>query len=302
MADTPYQSPRLEEIRQRIDRLDGTIHDALMERAQLVLEIGEEKRKNNIQVVQPAREARMIRRLLARHKGALPPMAVVRIWRELVGAVSLLQTGLKVAVCAPDARHDLWDMARDYFGSCLPMQKYQSAMSTISAVCDGKATFAIVPWPESEEDTPWWTALRQGTTDDLNIIVRLPHGDDPEEANPDRRALIVSRSGFDDSGDDRSFLLVDCGAGVSRARMMDVAKKNNLNPLFISSTRPVKTGHYRHLIEVEGYVGAADPRLAQFSVGLNDEGAKVASVGGYPVPVKYAKTVKTQVPEIKAAS
>lgn len=302
MADNPYQSPRLEEIRQRIDRLDGTIHDALMERAQLVLDIGEEKRKNNIQVVQPAREARMIRRLLGRHKGVLPPMAVVRIWRELVGAVSLLQTGLKVAVFVPEGRYDLWDMARDYFGSCLPMQKLPGAIPAISAVRDGKATFAVVPWPESEEDQPWWSCLRQGMSDDMNIIIRLPHGEDPEDSNPDRRALVVSRAGFDDSGDDHSFLLIDCGVGVSRARMVDVAKKIGFNPLFISSTRPVKAGHYQHLMEVDGYVGAGDTRLAMFAAGLDDEHAKVTSVGGYPVPVKYAKTVKTQVPDIKAAS
>ncbi len=102
MSEKPYNSPQLDKIRCQIDALDERIHDALMERAELVLKVGEEKRKNNIQIVQPAREARMIRRLLGRHHGALPEMAVVRIWRELVGAVSLLQTGLKVAVVAPE--------------------------------------------------------------------------------------------------------------------------------------------------------------------------------------------------------
>lgn len=84
MAHKPYKSKELDEIRKKIDELDTRIHDTLKERAELVLKIGEEKRKNNIEIVQPAREAQMIRRLLSKHKGALPEMAVVRIWRELV--------------------------------------------------------------------------------------------------------------------------------------------------------------------------------------------------------------------------
>src|SRR5476649_492790 len=110
-------SKTVDEIRKTIDGMDNTIHDLLMQRAELVLKIGEEKRKNNVQVVQPDREIIMLRRLLARHKGPLPKEAVVRIWRELVGAVSLLQTGLKVAVAVPDDQSGIvyWDMAKDYF-------------------------------------------------------------------------------------------------------------------------------------------------------------------------------------------
>ncbi|MBN8522214.1 MAG: chorismate mutase [Alphaproteobacteria bacterium] len=294
MSDTPYQSPRLDDIRKRIDSLDSTIHDALMERATLVLEIGEEKRKNNIQVVQPAREARMIRRLLGRHKGVLPEMAVVRIWRELVGAVSLLQTGLKVAVCVTEGRQDIWDMARDYFGSCLPMSKVAAPLSAIGAVREGKATFAVLPWPENEEDQPWWAFLRQGSQDEMNIIIRLPHGDDPEGGNPDNRALVVSKSGFDDSGDDHSFLLIECHAGVSRARLVDMAKKNGLVPVFISSQRSAKTPLSLHLMEVSGYIGKEDHRLKLFAASLEDDQTRITCIGGYPVPMTYAKTVQVK--------
>ncbi|HEY8192071.1 MAG TPA: chorismate mutase, partial [Alphaproteobacteria bacterium] len=43
----------VEDIRHKIDSLDNQLHDLLMERAELVLKIGEEKRKNNVQVIQP---------------------------------------------------------------------------------------------------------------------------------------------------------------------------------------------------------------------------------------------------------
>ncbi|PZQ46120.1 MAG: chorismate mutase [Micavibrio aeruginosavorus] len=290
----PYNSVALDEIRQKIDELDNRIHDTLMERAELVLKVGEEKRKNNIQIVQPAREARMIRRLLGRHKGALPEMAVVRIWRELVGAVSLLQKGLKVTVAMQDTQNEYWDLARDYFGSCLPMTKAVSAISAISTLKDGKTTFAVVPCPIMEDDQPWWTFLDQNAPDPMKIIMRLPHGEDPANPNPDYRALVVSKAGFDDSGQDNSFLLIQCDASISRARLVEMAKKAGLTALGLSSKRNSSSAMPSvHLMEVEDYVTTDDTRLSEFIKALEDPGANVVCVGGYPVPPLYSRTVKS---------
>ncbi len=290
----PYNSPALDDIRKKIDELDNRIHDTLMERAELVLKVGEEKKKNNIQIVQPAREARMIRRLLGRHSGVLPEMAVVRIWRELVGAVSLLQTGLKVIVAMPDTGHEQWDLARDYFGSSLPMSKVSTAVSAISALKENKVTFAVVPRPQMEEEQPWWTFLGPNSPESMQIIVALPHGEDPENKNTDHRALVVSKSGFDDSGEDNSFLLIQCDASVSRGRLVDLAKKVGLTALSLSSKRNNASGAPAlHLMEVEDYIGKDEKRLTDFIAALEDPGANITCVGGYPVPPKYSRTVKS---------
>lgn len=290
----PYNTPGLDEIRKKIDELDNRIHDTLMERAELVLKVGEEKRKNNIQIVQPAREARMIRRLLSRHKGALPEMAVVRIWRELVGAVSLLQKGLKVAVTMPDGQSDAWDLAKDYFGSCLPMTKCSTAISAISALKEDKTTFAVVPWPEMEDEQPWWTYLGGASSDPMQIIIALPHGRDPEQVGTENRVLVISKSGFDDSGEDNSFLLIQCDATVSRAKLVDLAKKASLTALSISSKRNSSPAMPSlHLMEVEDYIARDDKRLKEFVAAFDDPGANVFCVGGYPVPPSYARSVKS---------
>ena len=289
----PYNSPALDEIRQKIDELDNRIHDTLMERAELVLKVSAEKKKHNIQIVQPAREARMIRRLLGRHKGALPEMAVVRIWRELVGAVSLLQTGLKVAVTVPqDQPGDYWDHARDYFGSCLPMQQFNSALPAISAVKDDKATFAVVPWPRDDDEQPWWTYLGPNTPQEMHVIMALPHGHDPDDPNPDTRALVLSKAGFDDSGHDRSFLLIQCEQENSRGGLVDLAKKAGLTALSMSSKRATSPMMPAlHLMEVEDYVTKGDDRVETFRKSLDDQGANIICVGGYPVPPVYSRTV-----------
>ncbi len=295
MAQKPYNSSALDGIRQQIDALDTRIHDTLVERAELVLRIGEEKRKSNIDVVQPAREARMIRELLSKHKGALPEMAVVRIWRELVGAVSLLQTGLKVVVAEFEDRLEYWDLAKDYFGSCLPMSRMASPLSAINAVRDGRATFAVVPYPndgpDSEDDKPWWNYLDAGTENSLSIIVRLPHGDDPHNKNPDYRALVVARTGFDSSDDDHSFLYIECDPSISRGKIASMAEQNGFKPVSLSSKHTDKGNDARkHLLEVVGYWRDEMVDVKNFS-SLLGEGGHVFCVGGYPVPAVYSKTI-----------
>ena len=293
MAQKPYHSEKLDTIRQKIDALDTKIHDTLVERAELVLQIGEEKRANNIEVVQPAREARMIRRLLGKHKGSLPEMAVVRIWRELVGAVSLLQTGIKIVVADVPDCPEHWDLAKDYFGSCLPMTRAGSPLGAIGSVREGNATFAVVPFPEDNEEQPWWDYLGVGTEEAMNITVRLPHGDDPQNLNPDYRSLVVGKTGFDSSDEDRSFVMVTCDQSVSRAKIASSAEESQLKPLSLSSKRePIDSDNpmRKHLLEVDDYVRDGDARIESFQEKF-EEGVQVYCVGGYPVPPTYSKTI-----------
>lgn len=305
MAQKPYNSPKLDEIRQRIDELDTRIHETLMERAELVLQIGEEKRKNNIEVVQPAREARMIRRLLKRHEGALPEMAVVRIWRELVGAVSLLQTGLKVVVAEVDGHPEYWDEAKDYFGSCLPMERIFSPLAAIKAVREGRATFAVVPYPydgpDNEDDNPWWEELELGTESAMSIIIRLPHGDDPKNTNPASRSVVVAKMGFDGSDDDHSFIFIECDPSHSRAKIVSTAEEAGLKAASLASKQVTnESPSRRHLLEVEGYWKDEMAEVQKLKELLGDE-ATVFCAGGYPVPPIYSKTVISQAESIPAA-
>lgn len=295
MTQKPYHSENLESIRQKIDALDTRIHDTLVERAKLVLKVGEEKRKNNIEVVQPAREARMIRRLLAKDNGVLPEMAVVRIWRELVGAVSLLQTGLKVTVAEEPDCPEYWDLAKDYFGSCLPMNRSASPLSAVNAVRDGRATFAVVPYPNEGAEEPteslWWENLSAGSDSPLSIIVRLPHGDDPNNKNPDYRALVIAKSGFDESDDDHSFIFIQSDPEISRGKIISYAEESGLNPVGISS-KSLSDGCLtrNHLMEVKGYHTDQCDHIKQLTELLGSE-TQVFCVGGYPVPPVYSKTI-----------
>jgi chorismate mutase-like protein len=296
------KNPNLvKEIRQQIDNLDNKVHDLLMERASLVMKIGEAKRKSNTQVVQPDREAIMIRRLLTRHKGPLPKEAVVRIWRELVGAVSLLQTGLKVVVTVPeDDGLQYWDMSKDYFSSVLPMSRVVDPLAALAAVRENKATFGVVPWPVSDEQNPWWIHLiDKDGSQPLRIMGRLPLGNrNNDSLDAKDKALVVAQGSFDPSGNDRSFLALDISAGVSRSKIFEKAEALSLKVLSIYSFLNQEEQLTRYLIEVEDYVSEEDEKLSLLLQLLGQEDGRCTSLGGYPTPPVYHDKVGKGAEEI----
>jgi len=279
-------SKKLEQIREKIDRLDNKIHDLLMERADLVSDVAEEKKKNNLQIVHPAREAGMIRRLLDRHSGALPEQAVVRIWRELVGAVSLMQSGLKVVVCDPQGDGGYWDMARNYFGSVIPMQKVSNPLVALSTVREDEASFAVMPWPVETEENPWWSFLaHQEGLQKIRIVCALPYGLAKGEAfsSLNLRGLVISKIDFKGSGKDNSVIIAELDPAVSRGRVYDACKAAGLEPLSIYTRSGNEFGgNSVHFIEVKGYYDSEDSKLAALNAEFDGEQSYFALIGGYP--------------------
>jgi chorismate mutase/prephenate dehydratase len=282
---------KLEDIRKKIDSLDDQIHELLMQRADLIVDISEAKKKGNIPIVQPAREAKMIRRLLARHRGPLPEAAIVKIWRELVGAVSLLQKGLKVSVSTGEGHAFCWDMAKEYFGSVLPMVRTSAPITSISAVREDEVYFAVVPWPQDGESTPWWPFL-MNPEHDIRIVAAMPYGIAKDQSSGAQdRALVVSKTDYAPSGEDRTFIAIIIDGDVSRAKIIDVFKEEKLKVLGIN-TRNKGPGDGMHLVEVEEFVKQDDPRLEKITGKFDGKSLKIFVVGGYPVPPVYKNAEK----------
>lgn len=277
-------SKTLKEIRKEIDALDNQVHDLLMQRAALVNSVIAAKKKEGAQIVQPAREARMMRRLLSRHEGVLPKSTIVRIWRELVGSVAFLQSGFTVVVCSDEHSSAYWDMAKDYFGSSVPMKKAVGAQNSLAQVADGDATFAVLPWPDFNSDSaPWWgrlvNAAKQSRT--LSIVCALPHGQGKKD---DRdvfdRAVVVSKTKFMDSGDDVSFIAMEVSAKVSRDKLIEAIEQAGFDLMnMYSAAAPHDENSKIHLLEVRGFVDDT----SSLSDALEHDCTICASVGGYPV-------------------
>ena len=81
----------LDNLRQKIDELDGRIVELLNERADLAAQIGAEKKRVGAPVHDPAREDEVLSRLRAMSRGALSADGVEEIYRQIIATCSDLQ-------------------------------------------------------------------------------------------------------------------------------------------------------------------------------------------------------------------
>ena len=81
---------KIDLLRENINSLDDKILDLLQERAEIVTEIGEQK-KSKIEVVDIEREQKVLNRLLKNSQAKYSKDSLVRIWREIFQASTKLQ-------------------------------------------------------------------------------------------------------------------------------------------------------------------------------------------------------------------
>ena len=275
-------------LRREIDRIDTSIHDLLMRRSEVVGRIDAVKKRGGSAPtgMRPGREARVIRRLIGRHRGPLPAVVVARLWRELISAFTRLQGPLTVAVCAPEMSVGYWDLARSHFGSTTPMSLHRSPFVVMREVARGEATVGVLPVPESDDEDPWWPQLAAETNDTLRIISRLPFVEDRNSRFGIPAALVVSKMPQDDTKDDRTLVVIASDARISRARINELLGSVALTGRSVTTLDP-REDHpeWLHLVEVEGYLTAADPRIGALVADARGRIGRVVAIGGFANPV-----------------
>ncbi len=281
MSDTPSD---LEELRRRIDEIDDRLQDLLIERIEIVAHVGAHKRRNDgIAPHQPAREAEMLRRLVARNHGALPPATLVRMWRELLAATTRLQGAFTIACYAPPEAQGFWDLARDHYGSHTPMLPYSSTSQVIRAVTEGQAAIGVLPMPEEEEPDPWWRHLLSASENTPHVIARLPFGARGNARSDGTGALAIGRDAQRATGRDRTLLATENAPDISRGRVVSLLSGLGFECTFIASCEHAEAANT--LIEVDGCVPLADARLERFREQLGAALYRLLRFGGYAVPL-----------------
>ena len=276
----------LSDLRREIDDIDDALHDLLMRRAMVGEQVKEVKRGAAGGTFRPGREAEILRRLAARHTGALPREAIFQIWREMISAFVVLQGPFAVSVWDEgDINTSCWDLARDHFGGVVPMARQQSTRAVLRDVAEGAATVGVLPLPQEGETGSWWPALSGGTRGRVHICARLPFALGASGWRERPGALVVSRSEPEPSGDDRSYVLIECDESSSRGRLVDGLTAAGVTPSFFAGgpnldTRP---GQPLYLVELAGFIEPDDARLTFFVD--NAPGVRSAYVvGAYAVP------------------
>jgi chorismate mutase-like protein len=287
--------PSLDDLRREIDEIDSAVHDLLMRRVALADQIGHVKGDGG-PYIRPGREARILRRLVARHQGPLPKTVLISIWREIISAMTALEGPYAVAVYAAKTGHDgLPALARLHYGAERPIRAHETILGVLRAVGDGQATVGVLPLPQGEEADPWWRNLVRNGPDVPKIIARLPF------AAVNRRfagleALVVALAPPEASDRDRSFLVVENRGQLSRGGLRDVLVRADFQVVDMQNWSARGKAPWV-LVEVDGFLGDGDPRVLRLGDDDNSPIGQVWAIGSYAVPLSEQELALDDGPE-----
>lgn len=271
-------SPSLDTLRREIDRLDDAIHDLLMERVSLAEHIAAAKTQDGIPL-RPGREMMILRRLAERHGGKFPAVALVRIWREIMGTLVGLQQPFSVATYQPERGAGYIELARNHFGTAWPMIVNTSPGQVARMVADSQVSVGVVPIPTTAESEPWWLSLTSDAGNLPRIVARLPAALPERYEGP--QAFVIACRPHEETGADRSLVAVETAPEISRDRLRAALSAAGLDGAELMATHRTED-HWIHLVEAVGYLTNDDQRLADLAA-AKDPVRHTRVIGGYAV-------------------
>jgi chorismate mutase len=170
-ADAPPASPSLDEVRARIDAVDGELLRLIDERAALAAQVAAAKRAagdGGKFGLRPGREAQVLRRLLTQVRLSADTALVVRIWRELMADSLARQGPFHLAVWGGKGEARLVELTRLRFGAAPRLGLAAKPEDALAAAKTpgGVAVLALGP------DSAWWGKLLAQPT--LRVFSTLP--------------------------------------------------------------------------------------------------------------------------------
>jgi chorismate mutase len=247
-AQPTQPPPSLDEVRQRIDAIDGELLRLVVERANLAHAVAAAKAAAGDAGkfgLRPAREAMLLRRLLAGPRNGASPGLIVRIWRELIGDSLATQGPFHLAVWGGRDAARAVEVARLRFGVAPSLRQVAKPEDALAAAHTpgGVAVCALAP------DSAWWGRLLAQPK--LKVFAALPC----LAAWGPMTALAVAEVEVEPTGADNTFWVTDA-PGPARA-VEDALSRDGA-----AATLLVEAGGLK-LFTLAGFYQADDPRLAR---------------------------------------
>ncbi len=204
------EAAELDKLRAEIDRLDQELVERIHARSKVAMEVGEVKKRysDNPVFLRPGREASMLRRAAAKHGNhPFPASSLLRIWREIIPAVTSLEGDLSLAI-EDDADAVAREHAQVHYAVSLDRETFPDRDAVAAAVLSGKHTLGIIR--ADINDPQWWQRITQpdSTGRRLHVILQLPFIDGPVGGIPRDKAWVLAAFAPEASGDDITRVLV----------------------------------------------------------------------------------------------
>lgn len=238
----------LDEVRARIDGIDGELLRLLDERAALAGAVAAAKRAADPAGgfgLRPERETQVIRALLARPRRAASAALVLRLWRELMAESLAGQGPFHLSVWGGRDPARAAELARLRFGAAPPLRMADRPQAAVAAAREpgGVAVLALEP------GTAWWGRLLAEPR--LRVFAALPE----LTAWGAPAALAVAAVPVGPTGGDQTYWVTEA---AGRAEETEAA----LGALGLAG-RLLSEGGGLRLFALAGYVQPEDERLAR---------------------------------------
>ena len=136
----------LEELRKKIDEIDGNLVHLMNERAKVVIEVGKLKRNDSTTapIYAPDRERAVLDKVKSLNKGPLPDRSMVALYRELMSASFYLERPLRIAYLGPEGSFS-HNAAMLKFGQSVEYEPQADIRGVFDEVSREHCDFGIVP-------------------------------------------------------------------------------------------------------------------------------------------------------------
>ena len=140
----------LDDLREKIDTVDSKLIELLNERAELVHQVGEIKRRDGLAIYAPEREEALLQALVKKSKGRLPEKSIRAIYREIMSAALALEENLSIAYLGPEGT---WthQAAMNKFGASVHYSPQANFHDVFEEVARRRADYGVVPIENSTE-------------------------------------------------------------------------------------------------------------------------------------------------------
>ena len=134
----------IEELRNKINKIDLELVKLLNERARVVVEIGKLKNEAGEPVYAPDREKKVFATITKANKGPLPDKCLTAIWRELMSGSFALERPLRVAYLGPGGSFS-HTAAMLKFGQSVEYESLTDITSIFDEVSKGHCDLGLAP-------------------------------------------------------------------------------------------------------------------------------------------------------------
>lgn len=257
------KSPSLDAVRARIDAVDADLLRLVDERAGLAREVAEAKRAagdGGRFGLRPAREAALLRRLLATPRAAADAQLTVRLWREIMSDSLAQQGPFHLAVWGGADPARTVELARTRFGAAPPLNRFTRPEAALAQAKTpgGVAILALTA------NSAWWGRLLAEPR--LSVVASLPC----LLSLGSQAALAVAEVGVEPTGGDETYWVTD--AGETAAKVETVLASDGVAARLIAETGGLK------LFGLAGFYQREDERLARAP------GRLTGVIGAAPTP------------------